>query len=403
MKKSIFISITFIFLIAFTGMAASFYLFITYEKKSSLYSIEKRFDFVSQTLLWRLKTTQNPIKLIKELKSIELEPITYPKEAIKILKNSKKIQKRVTPFGQIWLLNYKGDYYIFIQSFGNSLLVKDISQKDTKYTLYLIIFGFIAALLLFAYIAIIIKLRPLKTIQKELKKFSKGELELNLDIKGSSEIAEVAQTLKNAIDSLKNIMNSRKLLLRNIMHELKTPITKGRITVEMIDDEKQKKRLINIFERLNSLINELAAIEAMDSGIKPDLKLLKASQLIEEAINLGMFDKSAIEITYHQNPKIKADYKLLSIAIKNLIENGVKYSQEEKIKIEVFENRISFINRGNKLKKDFRFYLEPFTKERQNSGFGLGLYLVNSILNLHHFKLSYTHKEDLNIFTIFFS
>ncbi len=402
MKKSIFLSITFIFLVAFLGLGASFYLFNRYEKENLNYSIQKRFDFVSQTILWQLRASLNPNLFLKELKSIELEPITFPKEIIDILKKSHTIKKRVTPFGDMWLLKEKKDYYIFIQSFGNSLLLKDVSQKDLKYTLYYMIFAFLAILLLLSYVAILLKLKPLKSIQKELKKFSKGNLDINLEIKGSSEIAEVAKTMQEAIDSLKKIMNSRKLLLRNITHELKTPITKGRILVEMIDDDKQKRRLIEIFEKLNSLINELAAIEAMNSGIKPKIEEIKVSETINEAIDLGMFDKDSIYIGYIVDPIIRVDRKLFSIAIKNLIDNGIKYSKDSKVKILVDKNSITFINKAEKLKRDFSYYLEPFTKERQ-SGFGLGLYLVNTILKLHSFKLIYSYENEENSFKILFN
>lgn len=402
MKKSIFLSITFIFLVAFLGLGASFYLFMRYEKESLEYSIQKRFDFVSQTLLWQLTISKNPNRFIKELKTIGLEPITYPKSAINILKNAQKLKTRAMPIGEIWLLRYKNGYYIFIQSFGNSLLLKDISQKGLTKQIYFVVFLFLALLLLFSYIVILLKLKPLKSMQKELKKFSKGDLDIKLDIKGSSEIVEVANTLQNAIESLKKIMNSRKLLLRNIMHELKTPITKGRITAEMIDDEKQKKRLIDIFEKLNSLINELAAIEAMDSGIKLQKEDVSLSEIINEAIDLGMFDKNSIEIEYKSNPLVGVDRKLFTIAVKNMIDNGIKYSADSKVKIIVDEKKITFINRGEKLKRDFNYYLEPFTKDKRASGFGLGLYLVNNILKLHEFGLKYLYEDGNNIFEINF-
>lgn len=402
MKKSIFVSITAIFLVAFLGLGFSFYLFMRYEKESFQYSIQKRFNFVSQTLLWQLSVAQNPNRVLKNLKSIDLEPIPYSKEVINILKNSEIIKKRILALGEVWLLKYQDSYYIFIQSFGNSILLKDILQSSIKYRIYFIVFGFLTILLLLSYIAILLKLKPLKNMQKELKKFSKGDLNINLEIKGSSEIAEVAKTLQEAINSLKNIINSRKLLLRNIMHELKTPITKGRITAEMIDDEKQRRRLITIFEKLNSLINELAAIEAMDSGIKLQKESVKISEIINEAIDLGMFDKNSIEIEFISNPSVEVDRKLFSIAVKNMIDNGIKYSTNSKIKIIVDEKKIAFINSGERLKRDFNYYLEPFTKERQTSGFGLGLYLVNNILKLHKFRLSYSYKNGENIFEIYF-
>ncbi len=49
--------------------------------------------------------------------------------------------------------------------------------------------------------------------------------------------------------------------MRNIMHELKTPITKGRIIIETIDDDMAKRVLKNAFERMNELISDLAEVE----------------------------------------------------------------------------------------------------------------------------------------------
>ncbi|WP_281951642.1 ArsS family sensor histidine kinase [Nitrosophilus kaiyonis] len=400
MKRSIFFSITFIFLIAFLAITASFYLFLKYEKINKKTQIDKRFEFISNTLPWKLQNIKNPNKLIKELKKIDLEPIFYAKEAINILKNSKKIKKISSEIGDIWLLKYKNENYIFIQSFGNSLLLKDLSSLEIDDFFIYFIFSIVILLIFLVYIGVILKLRPLKKIENELKKFSKGEMNLNLDIKGSSEITEVAKNLKNSIDAVKNMLNSRKLLLRNIMHELKTPITKGRIVAEMVENEKQRNRLISIFERLNSLINEIAAIESIDSKIQIKKVKKNIKDFLQEAINLGLFDKKQIIIKYYDNPQIEADYKLFSIALKNLIENGIKYSQDNQVKIAVYKDKIDIINKGKPLKKEFNYYLEPFTKEGKNSGFGLGLYLVNSILKLHNFKLSYKYSDNRNIFII---
>ncbi len=403
-KSSIFLWITIIFLLAFIGIGASYMLSLKYIKANSKNQRQKRFDFISQSLIWQLGTIQNPNTLINDLKKLDLLPITHPKEIIHIIKHAKILKRTRYPIGEIVILKHKGSYYIWIQSYGNTLLLEDVSQNvDTLKMLYTTIFIIIIVLLLLIYILILIKLRPLKKITKEIEKFSEGKLDLDLNIQGFKEIQEVANALQEAATSLKNIQNSRKLLLRNIMHELKTPITKGRIQAEMVEDPKQKQRLIQIFEKLNSLINELAAIEAVNAKIKPNLESLKLSDIVDEAINIGMFDKSDLQIIQNANPTIQADYKLLSIAIKNLIDNAIKYSQDNKAAIILEENAIKIINTAPPLRHNLNYFLEPFSKEGKKSGFGLGLYLVDNILKMHQFQLHYSHQNQSNIFSIIFS
>ena len=94
----------------------------------------------------------------------------------------------------------------------------------------------------------------------------------------------------------------------------------------------------------------------------------------------------------------------LSIALKNLIDNAIKYSTKLPIIIEVEKNEIKVINEGNRLSKQLEYYLKPFTQElSQRDGFGLGLSIVEKIVNKHNFKLLYSYEEGSNIFTLYTS
>ncbi|BCD68825.1 ArsS family sensor histidine kinase [Nitratiruptor sp. YY09-18] len=403
-KTSIFLWITLIFLLAFIGIGGAYFLSIKYISTANKYQTQRRLEFIAQSLIWQLGSYVQKDLLFKNLERLELLPILYPKEAEKILKKTKFIKRIRFPIGQVLILKDKNNYYFLVQSYGNVLLLKDISKNlATLKLIYTAIFGLMVVLLLIIYLLIIYKLRPLKKITKEIEKFSSGKLDLDLNIQGFKEINEVAQALQDASNSLKNIQNSRKLLLRNIMHELKTPITKGRIQAEMVEDQKQKERLVHIFEKLNSLINELAAIEAVNAKIKPNYEKIKASDLIQEAVHIGMFDKKDLVIDIEADPTIEGDYKLLAIALKNLIDNAIKYSTDGKAKIVVTQSSIQIHNKAPALSQDLSYYLEPFSKENKRSGFGLGLYLVDNILRMHNFKLSYKHEDGENIFIITFT
>ncbi len=127
-----------------------------------------------------------------------------------------------------------------------------------------------------------------------------------------------------------------------------------------------------------------------------------AHTLIVEALNrVKIFDEDSIEIALLEDFQIEGDLYYLSIAVKNLIDNAIKYTVQFPIKIVILYCEIHIISYGNMLKESLDFYLKPFNKESK-SGLGLGLSLVELILKEHSFYLDYKHQNGENIFIINF-
>ncbi len=93
--------------------------------------------------------------------------------------------------------------------------------------------------------------------------------------------------------------------------------------------------------------------------------------------------------------------KLLSLAIKNLLDNGIKYSKNKHVTLRSAEDGLEIISQGEKLQYPLSYYIEPFSQEeKRSSGFGLGLYIVHSILEKLGCGLGYRYVEGNNIFVI---
>lgn len=124
--------------------------------------------------------------------------------------------------------------------------------------------------------------------------------------------------------------------------------------------------------------------------------------ILDESIDLLMCDEESV-IKEFENIKIDVDFKLFSIAVKNLIDNAIKYSPDKKVYIKVEDEKIVFENSGKALKDDFEKYFEPFFKAddvKSNQSFGLGLYIVKHILDAHNMGFEYAYKDERNIFSI---
>lgn len=288
------------------------------------------------------------------------------------------------------------------------LLFKDTSVeihilKKQKIYAYSFTLGIDIILILF-YIFLYRKIKPLNSLKDNISKFAMGDLNIRTNMKGKDEIADVANEFDYAISRIKELTDSRNLFLRNIMHELKTPITKGKLITDTLENDRKKQILQKAFYRLQYLLGEFAKIEELTSG-KLKLKRHKfiIEELIAQAMDILLVDDKKIDIKLIEKT-IYVDFELFSIALKNLIDNSIKYGIGEKPEIIVTNESITIKNKGEGLKKEINEYFKPFNREYESieKGLGLGLYITNSIVKIHGFKLNYEYKEGYHFFKIVF-
>jgi two-component system OmpR family sensor kinase len=129
----------------------------------------------------------------------------------------------------------------------------------------------------------------------------------------------------------------------------------------------------------------------------------KLSDIFEDAKKMLLKDDRHFEFKYKQDLEIFTDKSLLALILKNLIDNAIKYSPNRFARVEVVGNKIMVKSKGEKLKYDLTYYIEPFSQEeKRSSGFGLGLYIVSNISEKlgYKFRYRYDEKNGINIFEI---
>ena len=121
---------------------------------------------------------------------------------------------------------------------------------------------------------------------------------------------------------------------------------------------------------------------------------------MEKAKKLLLCDGDCIVKAYN-NFRITVDPDHFALVLKNLIDNAVKFSPDHKATIRATPKKIEVLSKGEPLKHPLSYYTEPFSQEeKKNDGFGLGLYIVNAILNIHGARFSYRYEKENNIFEI---
>lgn len=399
-RSSIFFKITILFLFALF----SFFAFSFYFVKSQI----DREERISQIKYNQFTTTINQIManngsldiIEKYLKELGFEVTSEPgiKEA---LLNYNKLP---TNFNGVFAKTIKlnNEVFILLETHNQATLYKD-TFSGSYHSYYLIAFA--GMLLIFLFILVIKSLLPLKSLRRQIRYFSNGKLNINCKTEQQDEIGELANEFDNAIKKIVALNESRTLFLRSIMHELKTPITKGRIIAEMVDNPLQKERLTSAFGRLNTLINQFAKIEQLSSkSYNLNKREFLVDELIEYTKKMLLIDKMSVDpiVLLSPNDLIKADFDLFAMSVKNLLDNAIKYGSDGKVTINTDKYNLIIANKGEPLKMDFKEYFKPYFKDfsKNSHGFGLGMYIIKNTLDAQGFNLTYEYKDDTNYFII---
>ena len=393
--------INILFTLVLSLLLTAIFQFISWDKEREKIDEITRYKLISNLLL---STAQlNPSKEEKEdfYENFHVKPVSDNESRLLISSKGEAIFQSESVYGRMQIFAIGKNKYIYLKRYGYSLMLKDEKSVKLRLQLTILIAVLVTSLFVFLYIAIIRKITPLKNLHKQIEEFANGNMNIKITQKSNDEIGKIAQSFDNAIHHIRTLLESKNLFMRNMMHELKTPITRGRIAIEMVEDGTSKQTLIRAFERMNELIEELAHVERLTTqNFQPQMRKEKLNSIIEESINLLLCDKNKLTIRTTEETLL-TDTKLLALAIKNLLDNALKYSSDEKATIISNSTSIKIISKGKSLEYSLDYYLEPFTQEeKRNSGFGLGLYIVNNIAKRLNYTLNYYHKSNNNIFEL---
>ena len=401
-KNSIIFSTTLNFLITSLLLIVSFIFLLSHENFKKNEQIFEKYKPIIKMVSGKKFYFDKDFH--KNLLDMNYELFESKEEIKNILSNNKKmIFARSNKHNETFkIFEIDGKIYLFFEKFDTQILIKDLDSQNLTNSFYTI-FVFVSLLIVITilYINTLKKLLPLKELKDKVINFGDEKFDFELSNSSSKdEVTLLANEFKKSAQKLKNIKESRNIFIRNIMHELKTPITKGKFLLQLEKSDENIEKLKMVFNRLESLINEFATIEELISQNRVlEKKSYFLEDLLDNAKDILMIDDNCVKNSY-ENIKLNVNFKLFSIAIKNLIDNAIKYSNDKKVEVLTQNEDILFVNSGKKLEGDFEKYLEPFYSKSSNESFGLGLYIVFNILKANGYNLLYKYEDGKNIFIV---
>ncbi len=394
-RHSVFFKLNILFIVALLAtLIAGSSIVVHIGKKDRMDMLFKSRLIMKEHRIFR----HTPTALFEEFHMTPIEG----NEKQKILKDQPMFPRQDALLGKrSHTLAYKGHMYLHIHTPHMNVLLRDDRTLWDRFYLPILAMLGTMILLITMYILLRKTLSPLRKLQDDIVRYGEGVLTHYALSSKKDEIALVSNAFYKAASKSKRLTESRTLFIRNLFHELNTPVTKGKILTEIVDEPKTKTMLDSIFSRLASLLKELAQMEQITSenyALSP--KPVRIIELIHEAADLLYLDEPLN--TNVTTQMMKADFASMSIVFKNLIDNALKYGKN--LEIIYDQDSLAFISEGVRLDGDFKAYLEAFSPQHdgKDKGFGLGLYIVNEILSKHGMGFEYDYKEDKNRFTINF-
>ena len=253
--------------------------------------------------------------------------------------------------------------------------------------------------------------RPLAELSRMAVSLGEGDLRARTEAHRNDELGDVARAFNDMAERIQKLLSTEKELLANVAHELRTPLARIRVALEIAsegDTETARASLTEIavdLSELEGLVDDVLTAARFEivagvpsAGFPLQAQELEPRGIVERAADRFHARHPARPLTWvaaEDLPTIEADPKLLRRVLDNLLENAHKYSPdpETPIRIEAERDgeRVSIVvtDRGMGIAaQDLPLIFAPFfrserSRSRGTGGVGLGLALVKRLLEAH--------------------
>jgi signal transduction histidine kinase len=298
----------------------------------------------------------------------------------------------------------QGDHNFLRMSSGENgeydivVVTPRISDVRSGPDLSYIIVGLGLTFLLLGYAAVSWLFKPIRGIRAGAEQIGRGNFDHRIESIRHDQLGDLAKDINKLADDVQNMLDAKRALLLGISHELRTPLSRLRLLIEFIDDDGRQQELKAEVVEMEKIIVSLLEAERLNSRHEPlSRSAARVRTLVDELID-DFFDRDRDRIQvidYSDGACANIDEARVSLLLKNLVSNALRYSPVDSGPVEltiaaegpelIFQVR----DRGPGVSPDQAEHIgEPFyrgdpSRTRDTGGTGLGLYLATLVARAH--------------------
>ncbi len=254
--------------------------------------------------------------------------------------------------------------------------------------------------------------RPIARLRAAARDLASGKLETRVpnpkgEVRalGGDEIQGLVHDFNHMAERLQQLVDAQKLLVRDVSHELRSPLARLSVALELAREEapdamrSHLQRIEREAERLNLLIGQLLRLSSLESAdVSPDTEQFSLNGVLERMLPDAMYEAAqrSCQVALHCTCAclVTGNSELLYRAIENIVRNAVRYTEENStvdLSLDCSGNTavLTISDRGpgipeNELQNVFRpFYRVDNARQRDTGGFGVGLAIADRAIRLH--------------------
>jgi len=276
---------------------------------------------------------------------------------------------------------------------NNNLLIINV-DKDRLYseTAFVFLLWMIFAsilLLIFSYFLMNKQIRPLKRLAIIAETFGRGLDAPELQSAGAAEIRQTANAFNQMRTRIKRFLKQRTDMLAGVSHDLRTPLTRMKLQLSLLKDEKAKKELEIDIKEMTAMLDSYVSF--VRSEAPEPIESINLNNFLKEIIkNINILK---FEINFLEKNIIQTSGRPLQLkrAFQNIIDNSIRYS--DKLNIEIFTNNegccILLEDNGPGIpNRNYEDVFKPFftldpSRNKLKGESGLGLSITRDIIRSH--------------------
>ncbi|MDZ4710859.1 MAG: HAMP domain-containing sensor histidine kinase [bacterium] len=294
--------------------------------------------------------------------------------------------------GRMYFINKVSDGYVIF----SQMMPRDYINFDKAIPAIILIVTILGSMLYFSLRWIF---GPVKILSEEVEQISAGNFSNTIHINRNDELGRLGDSINEMKTNISGMMKAKESLLIDVSHELRSPLTRIKLANEFVDNEKIKDKIKDDVREMEAMITELLETYRMESG--HGKLLMEECDIVELVKNLvEKFSHARINFrTEFTNREIRINKGKIEIALGNILDNAVKYSNDRPVDVNIRqgadgnETVVTIKDRGNGInQEELNKIFEPFyridkSRDKKITGYGLGLSLVKRILDSHNAKI----------------